>query len=208
MTRSTSDAADCCSRASASSCLRAAFSFCRSLEAFGVFRAPEICRFAPRPLVITTKPAARPRAATCPRCEAMKPSAAPSAVSRLSANVYQHTSAGSATTRSDYITLYHPISLRISFNSAMLLVGQGAIGCAGRISAPPVRKGLPGVRCDDHRGVAHDLLLGLARAAADATLTPFQRHLVWLHRVECLNCRTIRAAIVPPLVQRANAMTL
>src|SRR5262249_35485938 len=85
MTRSTSDAADCCSRASASSRLRAAFSFCRSLEAFGVFRAPEISCFPRRPLVMATKPATRPRAATCPRCEAMKPSAASSAVPRLSA---------------------------------------------------------------------------------------------------------------------------
>jgi hypothetical protein len=30
-------------------------------------------------------------------------------------------------------------------------------------------------------------------------LTPFERRLVWLRRIECLNCRTIRLAIVPPL---------
>jgi hypothetical protein len=144
-------------------------------------------------VVMTTKPAARPRAATCPRCEAMKPSAAPSAVPRLSANVYQFPNSTrrvaqprSGAIISLYITLYHSISLRISLNSAGFPLTPCGRACLA-------------VAADDHRGVSDDPLLGLARAAADATLTPFQRRRVWLRRIECLNCRTIRVAIVPPL---------
>src|SRR5262245_55041365 len=49
MTFNTSAVAVCCSSASLSSRLRAAFSFCRSLEAFAVFRTPNISCCPRRP---------------------------------------------------------------------------------------------------------------------------------------------------------------